>query len=54
MKSIALFITILLSVISVTGCISAKDIYDYNYNDDKSMTDSMMKDYGDPFWKNTN
>lgn len=48
MKIILAF-TLLVSLF-FTGCITAKDIYDFNYNNDE-MTGSMMDNYGDPFQK---
>ena len=31
------------------GCVNAKDLYDFNYDNDGNMKDSMMDNYGDPF-----
>lgn len=39
-----------LSILS--SCMSAGDLYRYNYSDDPVMQDRMEKEYGDPFRKN--
>ena len=50
MKKIILLMLFFCSFL-ITSCISARDIYDYNYDGDQRMMDEMMKNYGDPFYK---
>lgn len=49
MKKIILLMLFFCALL-ITGCISARDIYDYNYDGDQTMMDDMMKNYGDPFF----
>jgi len=42
-------ILIFLSFFVVSSCVTAKDLYNYNYNNDSGMVDSMTREYEDPF-----
>ena len=36
-------------LVLLTSCMSARDIYEFNYGDDSQMQNDMLNIYGDPF-----
>lgn len=47
MRNVFYLIELVLLLFVLTSCASI--IYDYNYDGDQSMNDSMRNEYGDPF-----